>query len=262
MAASKKRKTAGATRRRKPFPFLLWAKRIGVVIGGVATTFIVFWAAQAATHVHWHPLPVKDVALAQPMIYQTQLDYDTVISNYIGRSLLFFDLDEMRLDLEALPWIRKVSLAKHWSGTITVSVTEYEPIANWNENEVLNAEGFPLQKPAADIQLANLKGPDTKSKVVMSHYLLFAEIFAGKGFSVKGVTMRPRGSWSLKLDNQVQIFLGEQDVLERTRRVVRLLESDRVQEANVQYIDARYQNGVAIKMKQNLSSEVEDDVAA
>jgi cell division protein FtsQ len=261
-ATSKKKKSSGATKRKTPFPFRLWGIRLGLFFCVVAGLSGAWFGVQEISALKLNFMPVKDIVLTEPLVYQTQAEYQSVIAEFIGVSLLVLDLDRLRTKLEALPWIQKVTLVKRWPGNIEVSVIEFEPIANWNKNQVLNEQGFPLQLPVAKLPLAELSGPDNRSIDVMEHYLLFTDIFSTQGLSIKGVTLQPRGSWSMELEDGTTILLGEQSVLTRSRRVVKFLESPTFQESDVEYIDARYQNGVAIKIKQTQSSEVENDVAA
>ncbi len=262
MSANKKRKTAGATKRRRPFPFQLWFKRVMIGLAGSFVVMALIVVARLVGGLEWQPLPIQELALNSPLVYQPQSDLDEISQQYLGKSLLFVDLEKLRVELEALPWVQSVSVGKQWPDKIDVSLKEYEPVANWNGDSVLNAEGYPLAKPALDLKLADLKGPDNYSKLVMDHYLLFSKMFSVEGYAVKGVTMKPRGSWNIELENEIVIYIGEQEVLQRSQRVVDLLNYKKESIDAIEYIDARYQNGIAIKEKQNLSSEVQHDVAA
>ena len=259
---TQKKKSLGATRRKAPFPYRLWLIRSGVFCSLIVALGALWLMAEKAASWQFTVMPVKQISLAGPLHYQNQAQFDEAIAEFYGNSLLVINLEEMREKLEALPWIQQVTLAKNWPGNISVRVVEFEPVANWNHNKVLNEEGFPLQQPELSMALADLNGPDDRSADVMEHYLLFNDIFSVQGLLIKGVTLQPRGSWSLHLANGVDILLGEQNVVMRSRRVVQFFQTQRFQNTEVEYVDARYQNGIAIKIKQKQSSEVEHDVAA
>jgi cell division protein FtsQ len=260
MAATKRSK--GATKRRQPLPVRKWAgyfvKFIGVVAGFVALWFVTV----VIRDVRWRPLAVTQYALTSPLIYQEEAQLDDVLQEYLGKSLFFLDLLELNARLEALPWVRQSSVLKTWPGKLTVTLTEHEPVAFWNGEDVLNSEGIPLSRPMAELKLASLQGPENQSAYVMENYLQFAKIFREQNVMVEKVAMRSRGSWSITLRSGIEIFLGEKEVLERSRRVVKFMNSNVFGLDNIKYIDARYPNGVAVKLQDENSLEVKNDIAA
>jgi cell division protein FtsQ len=214
------------------------------------------------SQVDWQPLAMSEYEFKGSLVYQDQKQVDELLQSYIGQSLLFMDLARMKAQIEALPWVSQASLLKRWPGVLVVGLTEHEPVAFWNNETVLNSEGIPLAKPFAKMELAQLSGPDGHAGDVMEHYLQFARIFSEQGMVLDQVRKQPRGSWTLYLRNGVVVELGEESVLERSRRVVTVLASDLVLDVSINYIDARYPNGVAIKYVNELNTGAEDDIAA
>lgn len=261
--ATKRAKSRGATKRKQPFPLkvvLLWLKRAVV---SVAVLGLLILLGRVVVNVEWQPMAVKDFELTTTLVYQNGEPLDELLDSYRGASLIFLDVENLNSQINGLPWISRTSVQKVWPGTIRVSVVEHEPVAIWNEISVLNSEGKPLEKPVAEMALAKLQGPAGAPEKVMEHYLQFSQIFKEYGHQVTQVTMKARGAWSLKTQEGIEIQLGEKDVLERSRRIVNVLTHSQLPDQKIEYIDARYPNGIAIKFTDIDTAEVvENDIAA
>lgn len=244
---TKKTKARGATKRKDPLPWMRWFKTGAKVLLVVFCVGLTGVAAVYLSGMDWQPAPIEEVKLSKELIYQNDEQLSEVASAYIGRSLMFVDVAEVKSELEQLPWVYRVSVRKQWPGVLMLDVEEHEPVATWNDGLVLNSEGEPLENPSAFLELASLRGPINSSATVMNQYLQFAQVFENTGAGLQEVKMYPRGAWELKLDNGVLISLGDQNVVERSRRVVRVLNLEAYQEVEIEYIDARYSNGVAVK---------------
>lgn len=244
---SKKSRTRGATKRREPLPVGKWFKtglKASAVLVAVAVTGMI---ASLLSDLDWQPAPVKRVELTDELIYQSKSQFDAVTDVFLQRNLFLLDVDEVRKTVEQLPWVFQASVRKQWPGVLVVSVEEHQPVAFWNDTEVLNSDGEPLENPELDLQLARLLGPENGEMVVMEQYLRFAQIFADQGTGLEQVKMYPRGAWELQLENGILISLGDRNVVERSRRVVRVLNLEAYRDKEIEYIDARYSNGIAIK---------------
>jgi cell division protein FtsQ len=243
-----KKKSNGATRRKASLPIRKWALfgAKAVVAGFVLTACVL--AVNWLSGLKWEPMPVQAYVVAEPLKFQNSLVVEGVLQGYMTRSLLFLDLFDVQRDLESLPWIAQASVIKSWPGTISVALVEHEPIALWNGQQVLNSKGVPLDRPMVNLNLASLRGPENSAARVMEQYLQFTQIFAQLGAQLVQVSMQARGSWYVQMDDGVTIALGERNVLERSRRVVRLLQSKAYAREKIEYIDARYPNGIAIRI--------------
>ena len=256
------KRTKGATRRRNPLPIRKWLLAVSKIAIVASVLVSVWFGAQMVKSVNWRPLAVSDYEIEASLVYQDEYELKSVLDHYIGQSLLTMDLVSLNQELEQLPWIRQASVLKRWPGKLVIEVVEHEPVAFWNDSDVLNSEGIPLTKPAADLKLASLFGPEDKSSIVMENYLQFARIFRDQETQVTEVSMRPRGAWTITLGLDLKIELGEKEVLERSRRIVKMMNNHDFDALNVEYIDARYPNGVAVKIKKANSLGVENDIAA
>ncbi|MCH8533271.1 MAG: cell division protein FtsQ/DivIB [Saccharospirillum sp.] len=250
-ARQRKAPRRGATKRRQPLDWRTPLKRAVVLVAGVTMMIGLLlgghWLWQQGWHQDMQPwMPLAEWDLESPLIYQDRDRVAAVMAPYLGQSLLTLSPAEMKQQLEALPWIDQARVDKAWPNQVRIRLVEHEPVARWNGEQVLNSMGEALDRPVAELDLADLSGPNGQARRVMEQYLLFSRIFVGSGFRLDGVDMHPRGAWDLKLNNGIEVVLGSRDMLERTRRVVALLERAELDLDSIEYIDARYPNGLAV----------------
>lgn len=249
MSDARKRKQ-GATFRRRRRP-LNWRKplRYGLraLAGGVVLALLISagrWLL--GVEVSWQPMALNQWSVDEVLVYQSRAELDDALAQYQGRSLLLISPEAVRKDIEALPWVAQATVSKAWPDQLQIRIEEHQPVARWNGEQVLNSDGEPLSRPVADLVLADLRGPSGQAKRVMDQYLQYSRVFVDSGVRLAGVRMHPRGAWDLQLDNGIQVALGSSDMLDRTTRVVALLERSPLELNDIEYIDARYPNGVAV----------------
>lgn len=254
--AAKKRKSKGATRRRSPMDIRPWLQPIGIGLVIVLFVSALLVGGRQIGPISWTPMAVEQAKLDVVLVYQNNEDFEQVLAPFIGRSLLVTDVEKVRKAVQRLPWISSASVGKKWPNTLIISVTEYQPVALWNGQRVLNSEGLALERPVIEMELAQLNGPDQKALEVMEHYLQFAKVIDSVDAQVKQVTLHPRGAWEIQITDDIDIVLGDRNVLERSRRIVDVIKAhDKLD--HIKSIDARYPNGVAISYHENEEIEVQ-----
>lgn len=256
----RQQRSGGATPKRKSWLTLLpsWSlKALGVVL---ILAVLLVGGVVLFSRWHWTPLPVQQIAMNSALRYQQPEQLKAVLDDLQGRSLLLMDLNKVRTDLEALPWIRSATLMKRWPAQLMVTLIEHDPVAFWNDNVVLNSAAEALQQPVAKLQLAHLAGPEGYAETVMDNYLQFSQLFQEFGYRVAEVALQKRGSWSLTLTNGVHIRLGDRELLQRSSRVVQTLIAMQESQRSIEQIDARYPNGVAVRFAQTPLKEIGDDL--
>lgn len=246
MSPRKKPSPRGATRRRQPIDWRTPLRRsLQLLAGGMALALVIA-GGRWLLGIEWQPMALADWQLSQALVYEDRARLDETLEQFEGQSLLTLSPTLVQSTVEALPWIDTATVTKAWPSRLLIDVQEHEPVARWNGDQVLNSDGEPLARPVADLVLAELNGPDRHAKRVMQQYLQYSRVLAGSGYRLKGVRMHPRGAWDLTLDNGIGVALGSRDMLERTRRVVALLERGGLNPDTIDYIDARYPNGLAV----------------
>ncbi len=122
----------------------------------------------------------------------------------------FFTVDMNGLEQAAgrISWVSGVQVQKIWPDTVTVTVTEFEPVAHWNRGELVSSEGEVFSVPEADeLQgLPWLQGPEERLDDVLSAWVAIDQSLASLGLEVSQLILDSRGSWALELNNGTQVY--------------------------------------------------------
>jgi len=177
-----------------------------------------------------------------------------VIRRELKGTFFTMDLDGAQQALRQVPWVRNAGLHREWPDRLEVSIEEYEPFANWNDTALVTRDGAVFVAPY-DGDLPELAGRDDEAVTVIERFENWSQKMATLGLDVYAVRHSPRGSWRLEATDKnggAQVIELGRDIadarLERFASVYRktagaLMRSGRQPE----YIDLRYQNGLAIR---------------
>lgn len=170
---------------------------------------------------------------------------------FIGTSYFATDLSRVKAQLEMLPWVESAAVGREWPGTLTVSVREHEPAAQWNGEALISTQGQ-VFRPAEQTEMAlpRLSGPAGRAGDVLERFRSFQGDLAALGLGLEGVSLEARGAWTLLLDNGIRVSLGRDRVNKRFERFMTVYESRLAPVAQgITGVDARYGNGVAVRWR-------------
>lgn len=167
---------------------------------------------------------------------------------YVQRGFFAVDLDGVRDDVAALPWVDRVEVRKRWPDRLEVHLSEHTPVARWADGRMLSEDGLLFAAaPGAGTGLPLFDGPEARIGELMSFHSLVRPLFLPLGLQVDQVHLSARGSWELVLDDGTRIEAGRGDPQARLARFARMLPQLRRDPARrVARADLRYTNGFAI----------------
>lgn len=210
-------------------------------------------AALTAQGMRWltdpYRFPLTVVEVRGAFHYLEKADLQAAIAPFVEQGFFTVDVAAIRTATEALPWVSKAAVRRIWPETLRVQVVEQEPVARWQTDGYLNAQGeafFPAQ-PAAGLELPALDGPRGQERKVLAHYREVVKTLEPLGLAVRQVALDERRAWVLELDNGVQLQLGRSEPWQRLARFVRAwpgLFAGRMDE--LQRVDLRYSNGFSV----------------
>ncbi len=171
------------------------------------------------------------------------------VAPYASRGFFAADLDAAQRAVARLPWVDQAQVRKEWPDVLEIHVVEHKPFAFWGEDKLLSERGrlFPLPADLADERLPRLGGPDARSAEVVELYNEARALFAPLGYGVAQLGMDARGSWSMTLDNGLEVVVGRDDARARLHRFARVLPQLLARQARpVARADLRYTNGFTL----------------
>lgn len=168
---------------------------------------------------------------------------------YAKRGFFSVDLEAARAAVAALPWVETAQVRKRWPDVLEVHVTEHRPYARWGRERLLSEQGRLFSARGVDVppSLPRFSGPATRTADVVALYRDASALFAPTGVPVRTVALDARGSWTLVLDNGIEVVVGRNEARARLARFVRLM--PRLLEQPTQQLvraDLRYTNGFAL----------------
>ena len=172
-----------------------------------------------------------------------------VVLPYARAGFFAVKLENAQDAIEQMPWVASAQVRKQWPDVLEVRVVEHRPFAHWGKDRMLSEDGtlFPVPQRLKDLKLPQLGGPDARTAEVVELYQQARELFAASGVNVERLEMDARGSWSLGLDNGIQIVIGRDNAMVRLQRFVRVMPQLADPQHPVTRADLRYTNGFTIE---------------
>jgi cell division protein FtsQ len=193
-----------------------WILAIGLV---VAPVFAVLngWIGGS----RW---PMRHLVVTGEFRQVSDLRVRAVVLPRVQRGFFAVDLDRLRADLGALPWVKSVEVRKRWPDRLEVSIVEYRPLARWGKDRMLseNGELFPAPKGLGS-RLPLFVGPDARAEDMIAFHAQARPLFLGSGLQVSEVRLSARGSWNLLLSDGTDVEVGRSDEQRRLQRFAQML---------------------------------------
>ncbi|WP_120513374.1 cell division protein FtsQ/DivIB [Photobacterium salinisoli] len=169
-------------------------------------------------------------------------------------SFMLQDVDELQHALESLPWVAQASVRKQWPDTVKVYLVEHQPAAVWNDKYLVNMQGQVFQAPSSDVSgesMVTLEGPDGSSEEMLKTWRQMQPELQRGGLEIVRLSLNERRSWRIWLSNGIRLELGREARIERIKRFLWLYPELEQQGKAIDYVDLRYDTGVAVGWQQN-----------
>lgn len=186
------------------------------------------------------------------LVGESQVALERRVGQWVGRSFFATDLAEVKAALEQRPWVESAAVRRVWPDRLAVEIREKKPLAYWNDDQLVSRAGELFAPANRDVagRLPRLAGPNDRVRDVIDMARQMADTLSAHGLGFAGLTLEPRGAWTLRLANGIEVALGRDQVAQRFERFVTVYEDQLASRADeVQRIDARYTNGMAVQWK-------------
>lgn len=218
-------------------------RKLANALFGISAVLLLFGALDYALHLPLFPLRAVQLS-AEPQRVPRQMIAE-VVRHELRGNFFTVDMEQTRLDFEKLPWVRKVSVRRHFPWHLDVALEEHVALAHWNGTQLVNTHGE-VFTAKTDQALPNLIGPDTAADEVAQRYTRFGEMLAPLKQQVAQLSLSPRGAWQLRLQDGMVVELGREQMEQRLAQFVAVYPySLATMQQPVRYVDLRYRNGFA-----------------
>ncbi len=219
---------------------------IGVMVLGGA--MVVKWMDDASR------LPLSKLVVTGEMHYTTHDDIrQAILSLGPPGTFMSQNVDVIQQQIERLPWIKQVSVRKQWPDELKIHLVEYVPVARWNDQNVVDADGVSFSLPLSHLgqqAMPMLYGPEGSEKEVMAGFYQMSDMLKSSKITLKAASMTARRSWQLVTSDDMKIELGRDETMKRLQRFIDLypvlLRQGQTENKRIGYVDLRYDSGAAV----------------
>jgi cell division protein FtsQ len=206
--------------------------------------------------------PLREIEITTALKHTTRVEIEEATRG-LGGNFFAVSPDEVRRDLEKLPWVRRASVRRVWPDRLEVGLEEHTALARWGNDALVNTYGEPFHGSAGSVQLSRgpelaalplLIGTPGSEREVALRYMRFAALVAPLGAPVERLVLTQRFAWQLRLAGGLDLMLGRDADLaeERLRRFVGVYETTlKKMSRRHEYVDLRYPNGFALRVPES-----------
>jgi len=226
--------------------YLLQAIKLFII--AIVISFSLFLIKQSKPA---HYFPIKEVNI-YGVNHLNQQEVQISLFPLVKGSFFAVNVASIRNQLLQMPWVADTYVRRSWPNQIDITIVEKKAIAKWNEQNLLSSAGE-LFSPVAETYPNNLpqfSGPDGKHMVMLQNYDEMNRILYPLHAKISYLELTPYLTWKLKLDNGIVLRMGHKDILTRLSHFVKVypkIVGERT--TDVDYVDLRYSNGVAVRWK-------------
>jgi len=192
--------------------------------------------------------PIREIAVTSPLKNTTRQEIAGAV--HIGGNFFAVSADDVRADLEKLPWVRRASVRRVWPDRLEVEIEEHVALARWGDAALVNTHGERFLGRTEE-RLPAFFAPDGTEREVARRYAEFARIVEPLGAPLERIVLTPRLAWELRLASGLNLMLGR-DAEAAEGRLKRFVGAYDAALKNInrryEYVDLRYPNGFALRL--------------
>jgi len=217
--------------------FLVGFAMLGAGAGGG------YWVAHSGV------FALRSVELCTSLVRAPRAEIDALMARHTRANFFAAPIDELRVALERVPWVRRAAVRRVWPDRLEVSIEEHVALARWGTEGLLNTYGERFSG-TTDAELPLLTGPAGSEAELARRYLRFSELLKPLGSPIERLALSARHAWQIRLASGVELKLGR-DAEAAERRLARFIDAyaRTARAASGALVDLRYPNGFALQVK-------------
>lgn len=195
--------------------------------------------------------PLETVGVDGVKDQRRQMQVQESISDLVrGKNYFNMPLGDMHERLAEIGWVETVEVRRKWPNTVKITIAEREPVAVWNDAQLLGEGGVPFEgvdKYELDT-LPHFYGPDGRLEEVFAYYEAMKAELATANLAIEKMEMDARLTARLTLNDGMQLVVDRHQFEHKLARFVALYTRELSKEPHaIQSADLRYADGMAIQ---------------
>lgn len=225
--------------------------------------FVLVLYAMLHYALHLPVFALRVVSISTAPVQVAPAHIEKIVRNELHGNFFTIDLEHTRKTFESIPWVYKVSVRRHFPWQLEITLEEHVALARWNDTGLVSTHGEVFSAKTNQL-LPKFIGQPNDAVEITQMYSTLLEQLAPLRQGITTISLSPRRSWQLRLDNGMLLELGREQSKQRLARFVAMYPySIAYMQQNsgnfpggktpyqnelpskVAYVDLRYRNGFA-----------------
>ncbi|WP_080521757.1 cell division protein FtsQ/DivIB [Methyloprofundus sedimenti] len=199
-------------------------------------------------------LPIRHVQVEGAFQYIDKQDIQMKINPLVQSGYFSVDLQVIQQAVMSLPWTESIQVQRIWPDRLKLRIYEQKPVIRWQAHSLLNEQGEVFRPLNIDRfqALPVLYAPNEQRHQLLEVMHGLSVSLMDQGLYLTEFRVNERQSWSLSMENGLEIQLGRLQPLEKFSQLMKalvVLGSELVNK--MVYVDMRYPNGYAVRWREN-----------
>ncbi|MCF6324819.1 MAG: cell division protein FtsQ/DivIB [Gammaproteobacteria bacterium] len=229
--------------------FKRWLPRVGGCVV-VLLVIVLIGERMAVELVDPQMMQIKSVQVEGMFEQIDPQDVKRVAASFSEQGFLGVNVEQVKLAVETLPWIKHASVRRVWPDTLYISLEEQVVTARWGDLGLVNPSGelfFP-EDSVMFTHLPELMGPSSDGALVLGQYRQLDGMLTVHDLSIVRLEQDERRAWVVTLNNGVKLLLGRKESEKRLTRFIDIYPKVlKAWEQAIDEVDLRYPNGFAVR---------------
>ncbi|HTM64010.1 MAG TPA: cell division protein FtsQ/DivIB [Gammaproteobacteria bacterium] len=208
-----------------------------------------FYCTDAVKSLNYFPINMVRITGADHL---DKREVKEILEPLVSKDFFAVDVEHIRDRLRQMPWVSDISVSKKWPAEVDITITEKTAAARWNKQSLLSMDGdlFAPKESSYPEGLVNFAGPEGEQITMLKYFINFNRILRPLHAKISNLELTTYLTWNLQLDNGMVLKAGHGDILTRLNHFVKVYPKIIGERAeDVEYVDLRYPNGMAVKWK-------------
>ncbi|MDT0593502.1 cell division protein FtsQ/DivIB [Glaciecola petra] len=199
-------------------------------------------------------LPVQQIVFSGELLVLDHEELTDLVLEKAQGSFFALDVNYVHKLMEEQPWVLSASIRKRWPSKLYIHIIEQKAVASWNDDFLINRYGdifdgkTELTKDKVQViaKIPQLFGPGGSEKTALTGYTNMQSLLNNSGQKIAQLVLSERFAWQVELESKIVLKLGRQNYINRLQRYIDLYPILMQQEKLVDYVDLRYDTGLAV----------------
>lgn len=189
-----------------------------------------------------------------------------VVGTKADTNIYQVNLQDYKNKIEAISWVNQVDIKRDWEKGLVVTVIPRQPVAKYGSEKLIDAQGQVFTPPDPEVlnqPWMQLQGDVATSATVMQQSKQVTEWFRPLGLKLEEVILTPRMTWLFRFDNGLRVLVDKDNTSEKLYKLSLLLQNQlKPKLAQIESLDLRYKNGMAVTWRAAINAEIPDTAQA